>query len=115
MGLPEGSVSRELLPALADAPGHLLWRAAARVNVELGATLPPGVDIHAYAALLTLAGGATRSQQAIASMIDVSRTTMVRVAADLAEQGLVERARNPDDRRSYALSRTPDGAATARR
>src|SRR3954469_17050620 len=99
MGLPEGSASRELLPALAEAPGHLLWRAAARVTVELSATLPPGVDIHAYAALLSLAGGVTRSQQSIAGTIDVSRTTMVRVAADLTEQGLVERVRNPEDRR----------------
>lgn len=115
MGLPEGSVSRVLLPALADSPGHLLWRAAARVTVELGATLPPGVDLHAYAALLSLAGGVTRSQQAIAEMIDVSRTTMVKVAADLTAQGLIERVRNPDDRRSYALTRTPQGAAAARR
>lgn len=115
MGLPEGAVSRVLLPALANAPGHLLWRAAARVTVELGASLPPGVDLHAYAALLSLAGGVTRSQQAIAEMIDVSRTTMVKVAADLTEQGLIERVRNPDDRRSYALTRTPHGAAAARR
>ncbi|MBZ5739383.1 MarR family winged helix-turn-helix transcriptional regulator [Nocardioides mangrovi] len=114
MGLPEPTTSRELLPALADAPGHLLWRAAARVTAELGTRLPAGVDIHAYAALLALAGGATRSQQAIAAMVDVSRTTMVRVAADLTEQRLVERVRNPDDRRSYALTRTPEGAAAAR-
>src|SRR4051794_41291317 len=40
---------------------------------------------------------------------------MVRVAADLAAQGLVKRVRNPDDRRSYALTRTPEGAAAARR
>ncbi len=77
--------------------------------------LPPGVDIHAYAALLALAGGAARSQQSLADTIDVSRTTMVKVAAALAEQGLVERVRNPDDRRSYALTRTPEGAAAARR
>jgi DNA-binding MarR family transcriptional regulator len=115
VGLPEGAISRELLPALADAPGHLLWRAAARVTVELGATLPPGVDIHEYAALLSLAGGVTRSQQAIAELIDVSRTTMVKVAGHLTEQGLIERVRNPDDRRSYALTRTPQGAAAARR
>jgi DNA-binding MarR family transcriptional regulator len=115
MGLPEGTDSRVLLPALADAPGHLLWRAAARVTVALGASLPPGVDIHAYAALLALAGGATRSQQALAETIAVSRTTMARVAAALTDQGLVERVRNPDDRRSYALTRTPQGAAAARR
>ena len=115
MGLPDATASRELLPGLEDQPGHLMWRAAARVTVALDEVLPPGVDIHAYAALLTLAGGATRSQQSIADTIDVSRTTMVKVAAELADQGLVERVRNPDDRRSYALTRTPEGAAAARR
>jgi DNA-binding MarR family transcriptional regulator len=77
--------------------------------------LPPGVDIHAYAALLALSGGVTRSQQSLSHTISISRTTMVRVAADLSDQGLVARVRNPDDRRSYALTRTPEGAAAARR
>jgi len=115
VGLPEGSDSRELLPRLGNAPGHLLWRAAARVGVELDRVLPEGVDIHAYAALLALAGGATRSQQSLADTISVSRTTMVKVAAELADQGLVERVRKPGDRRSYALTRTAEGAAAARR
>ncbi len=115
MGLPDATDSRELLPGLEDQPGHLMWRAAARVTVNLARVLPPGVDIHAYAALLTLAGGSTRSQQSIADTIDVSRTTMVKVAAELANQGLVQRVRNPDDRRSYALTRTAEGAAAARR
>jgi DNA-binding MarR family transcriptional regulator len=113
--LDEATDSRELLPGLEDQPGHLMWRAAARVSASLGTVLPPGVDIHAYAALLALAGGAARSQQSIAHTIDVSRTTMVKVAAALTDQGLVERARNPDDRRSYLLTRTPEGAAAARR
>jgi len=104
----------ELLPALAALPGHLFWRAHARVTVALADMLPPGVDIHAYAALLALSGGVTRSQQSLAQTISVSRTTMVKVAADLSAQGLVERVRNPDDRRSYALTRTPEGAAAAR-
>jgi DNA-binding MarR family transcriptional regulator len=115
VGLPEPSDSPELVPGLSDAPGHLLWRASARVSVQLDRVLPPGVDIHAYAALLALAGGATRSQQALADTIDVSRTTMVKVAAQLADKGLVERVRNPCDRRSYALTRTAEGAAAARR
>jgi DNA-binding MarR family transcriptional regulator len=105
----------ELLPALAELPGHLFWRAQARVATALGEVLPPGVDIHAYAALLALSGGVTRSQQSLAETISVSRTTMVRVAADLSSQGLVRRVRNPADRRSYALTRTPEGAAAARR
>ncbi len=115
MGLQEATDSQELVPGLEDQPGHLVWRAAARVTVHLDRVLPPGVDIHAYAALLTLAGGATRSQQSIADTIDVSRTTMVKVAGALVDQGLVERVRNPDDRRSYLLTRTAEGAAAARR
>lgn len=106
---------RPLLPELATLPGHLFWRAQARVSSALGEVLPPGVDIHAYAALLALSGGITRSQQGLAETISVSRTTMVRVAADLSSQGLVRRVRNPADRRSYALTRTPEGAAAARR
>ncbi len=115
MGLEEARDSRELVPGLEDQPGHLLWRAAARVTLSLGTVLPHGVDIHAYAALLALAGAAPRSQQSLADTIDVSRTTMAKVAAELAEQGLVERVRNPADRRSYSLTRTPEGAAAARR
>ena len=78
----EASDSRELLPALAALPGHLFWRAHARVTTALGDVLPPGVDIHAYAALLALSGGVTRSQQSLSQTISISRTTMVRVAAD---------------------------------
>jgi DNA-binding MarR family transcriptional regulator len=113
--LGDASDSRELLPALSALPGHLFWRAAARVTGALDDTLPPGVDIHAYAALLALSGGGVRSQQAIAEAISTSRTTMARIAADLAERGLVERVRNPDDKRSWSLTRTPEGAAAARR
>jgi DNA-binding MarR family transcriptional regulator len=112
--LPEPTNSRSLLPALADAPGHLAWRAHARVTAALGEVLPAGVDMHAYAVLLALAGGVTRSQQALSQTIAVSGTTLVKVAADLAQRGLVVRVRNPDDRRSNALTRTPEGAAAAR-
>lgn len=111
----DASDSRELLPELAVQPGHLFWRAQARVATALGAVLPAGVDIHAYAVLLALSGGVTRSQQSLSETISVSRTTMVRVASDLSGAGLVKRVRNPDDRRSYALTRTPEGAAAARR
>lgn len=111
----ELSDSGELLPALAQLPGHLLWRSRARVTAALNETMPAGIDFHAYAALLALAGGATRSQQNIAEMIAVSRTTMTKVACALDEQGMVERVRDLDDRRSYALTRLPTGATAARR
>src|SRR5262249_18538060 len=70
-----------LLPELAVIPGHLIWRAAARVTFALGETLPPGDDIHAYAALLALAAGQARSQQWLADTVAVSRTTMTKVAS----------------------------------
>jgi DNA-binding MarR family transcriptional regulator len=114
MNIDAGIEGRALLPSLADLPGHLVWRARARVVEALEAVLPEAVDIHAYAGLLALAGGATRSQGELARTVAVSSTTMMRVASDLASRGLVERVRNPDDRRSYALTRTPEGAAAAR-
>lgn len=104
-----------LLPALAELPGHLVWRAAARVVVLVGETLPKGVDVHAYAVLLALADGVPRSQQLLADTVAVSRTTMAKVAVDLAEQGLVERIRNPDDRRAYLLTRHRTAAGALRR
>jgi DNA-binding MarR family transcriptional regulator len=104
-----------LLPALARSPGHLVWRAQARVLLLIGDVRPAGVDIHAYAVLLALADGSPRTQQALADSVAVSRTTMVRVAAELVEQGLVERVRNPGDRRSYALTRTKGAAGAVRR
>jgi DNA-binding MarR family transcriptional regulator len=104
-----------LTPELAVLPGHLVWRAAAKVTAALSGTLPPGVDIHAYAALLALAAGQARSQQWLADTVAVSRTTMTKVAAQLADQGLVERVRNEADRRSYLLTRTAEGAVAARR
>jgi len=114
MNVDAATQGRTLLPALSDLPGHLVWRARARVVAALEEVLPEAVDIHAYAVLLALAGGATRSQRALADTVAVSSTTMMRVAASLAAQGLVERVRNPDDRRSYALTRTAEGAAAAR-
>lgn len=114
MGELDLSASRTLLPDLARAPGHLIWRASARVSLALAEVLPPGVDMHAYAAMLALGQEGTLSQQAAADLISVSRTTMAKVAADLVGRGLVERVRNPADRRAYLLSLTPAGAKEAR-
>src|SRR5262249_61403564 len=87
----------------------------ARVAAAVDAALPPDVDVHSYAGRVALGDGVPRSQQALSKTVDVSRTTVMRVAAQLADRGLVERVRTPDDRRSYLLSRTPHGARTARK
>ena len=90
-------------------PGHLLWRAAARVTREIERLLPGNLDVHAYAALVGLEDLEPQSQRSLAAMIGVSGTTLTAVASTLESDGLVERVRNPDDRRSYSLTRTPDG------
>jgi DNA-binding MarR family transcriptional regulator len=96
-------------------PGHLLWRAAARVDRLVDEILPGTADIHAYAALLGLADQEPQSQQSLARMIAVSGTTMTSVAELLLRDGLVARVRNPADRRSYSLTRTPAGRSAVRR
>lgn len=116
VGVGDASVAPEgaaLLPGLSRHVGHLLWRSRARVQVALAEVLPRGVDLTAYAALLVLADGRARSQQELADLVRVSRTTMASVADRLAEQALVTRERNPEDRRSYVLVRTPAGERAA--
>lgn len=103
------------LSALYDLPGHLLWRAAARVGVELDRIPPGAIDIHAYAALLALADEEPQSQRSLARLTGVSGTTLTSVAHALMHDRLVVRVRNPEDRRSYSLTRTPAGRSAVRR
>jgi DNA-binding MarR family transcriptional regulator len=111
----EDPATRAAQAALHDLPGHLLWRARARVASTVAALLPGTTDLNAYAALLALADEEPQSQQGLARLCGVSGTTMTAVAETLQAEGLVERIRNPADRRSYALTRTPEGAEAARR
>ncbi|WP_160875964.1 MarR family transcriptional regulator [Nocardioides flavescens] len=105
-----------LLPALAASLGHVLWRASARVTGALDGTVAPTTDIHGYAVLLALGDeGVPRSQQWVADAVALSRTTLTKVAARLVAAGLVERVRNPADRRAWALTRTPAGAEAVAR
>ncbi len=111
----EETATRAALAELRDLPGHLLWRARARVSATVADLLPGTVDLHAYAALLALADHEPQSQQGLARMCGVSGTTMTAVAETLQAEGLVERIRNPADRRSYALTRTAAGRGAADR
>jgi DNA-binding MarR family transcriptional regulator len=104
---------RPLLPELARSPGHVLWRAAAKVTFHLDASLPPRIDFHSYAVLLALAPGQARSQQWLADTVVVSRTTMAKVLTALVDEGLVERVRNPEDLRANAVTRTEQAASVA--
>lgn len=49
------------------------------------------------------------SQQALGEILEKDRTTMVTVVDELEQEGLVQRRRNPADRRAYALQVTDEG------
>jgi DNA-binding MarR family transcriptional regulator len=50
-----------------------------------------------------------RSMGELGEQLGIDRSTMVQLVDGLEAKGLVERQRNPADRRSYALTITPAG------
>ena len=61
--------------------------------------------------LVRLAQNDGKSQQAIAELMGLNATRMVFLTDELEKLGLVERRRNPADRRSHALHLTEAGTA----
>jgi DNA-binding MarR family transcriptional regulator len=72
---------------------------------------PLGLEQRHAGMLVRLAENNGRSQQAIAELMGVNPTRMVFLTDELEKLGLVERRRNPADRRSHALYLTDAGIA----
>jgi DNA-binding MarR family transcriptional regulator len=90
--------------------GFLLAKAHQNALETTEAALEPlGLSRKAYAALATIVSEGPLSQQAISRRIGVDPATMVEVIDQLEAAGWVERRRNPDDRRQYALEATRSG------
>ena len=70
---------------------------------------PLGVEPRHAGVLLRLAANEGKAQQVIGELIGLNPTQMVFLVDELESRGLVERRRNPADRRSYALYLTPAG------
>jgi DNA-binding MarR family transcriptional regulator len=102
--------------ALTERLGFLVAKTHAIVHAIAEETLAP-LDLHVkeYAGLNVLYEAGPLSQHAVGAILGVDRTTMVAVVDELERKGLVERGRNPDDRRAYALAITDDGVSTMRR
>jgi DNA-binding MarR family transcriptional regulator len=75
---------------------------------------PLGLEPRQFGMLTQLAANEGRSQQAIGELMGLNPTRMVFLVDELENQGLVERRRNPADRRSYALYLTGQGRARLR-
>jgi DNA-binding MarR family transcriptional regulator len=96
----------------------------ARLLVQLGFHLahrygqvlaPLGLEQRHAGMLFQLAANEGKSQQALGEMLGLNATRMVFLVDELEQRGLVERRRNPADRRSHALYLTGQGRSTLRR
>jgi DNA-binding MarR family transcriptional regulator len=101
---------RMIPAALTETTGFLLtqahWLARDRADEEFR-DLP--IEIRHYGLLATLDELGPVSQQALTNGMRVSATTITQLVDDLERLGLVERRRNPSDRRAYTVTMTPEG------
>ena len=95
------------LPDLASRLRLDISRMARRLRQEAGAGLSPSQT----AALATIERHGPLTPSELAERERVQRPTVTRVLARLEEAGLVDRAADPQDRRSSLVSISPAGAA----
>ncbi len=94
---------------LTDYTGYLLRTAFLRAASLVPKTFPPGAHPRDAGVLSTLEALGPCSQQQLVKSLHVNRSMMVKLIDGLEARGLVERRRNPADRRSYALYPTAAG------
>jgi DNA-binding MarR family transcriptional regulator len=102
-------------PAEDDGIAYLLVQLGFHAARTFGERLAPlGLEPRQFGMLTQLAANEGRSQQAIGELMGLNPTRMVFLVDDLEKDGLIERRRNPADRRSYALYLTELGRAKLR-
>jgi DNA-binding MarR family transcriptional regulator len=95
--------------ALAVHTGYLLRLGFLRAGQWAEVVMPEGMSPKYYGVLTTLSELGPQSQQDLAGALHVNRTMMVELIDAMESKGLVERHRDPSDRRCYALLITPAG------
>ena len=80
---------------------YLLHRCAASRRAWLAELAPLGIEVKHFGVLCTLHHHGAKAQGWLGEHLGIDRTTMVQLVDELEQRGLVERKRNPNDRRSY--------------
>jgi DNA-binding MarR family transcriptional regulator len=96
---PPGGSAVFLLSTLGFAASRGFHEALATVDLEP----------RQFAVLNVVALSEGSSQQALAEPLGIPPPRMVAIVDELEDRNLIERRRNPDDRRAYALHLTPKG------
>ncbi len=94
----------------AQSPGFLLAQIGAHAAARFAERLEPLGFTPAHAGLLRMiAASSGVSQQQVAAALGAFPSRMVGLVDELQHRKLVERQRNPQDRRSHALALTAEG------
>ena len=101
---------------LVDSPTFLLKRLGyAAKEQAMGAYEETGLHPYHHAILIVLGEGSPETQGSIADTLGYDRGQLVGLLDELEERGLVERRRDPRDRRRHLVRLTPDGKRTLSR
>jgi DNA-binding MarR family transcriptional regulator len=96
--------------------GQLLFVAAqAAQTLALERLQPLGLSPRGWGVLSTLVESGPLTQIQLAKTLSIDRTAMVYLLDELEDDGLVERVRNPDDRRSFLVRPTAEGRQLQRK